>query len=335
MSRFESRLAIFMVAAVVAVIAPNVKSVSNSSPVGVDDNFEVVEGTRLDVDAPGLLVNDFDPDGDPIASGFHTDPNGGAILAMAEDGAFTYEPDPGFVGVDSFSYAVRDDLGSFAGRVVDVTITVTAAPDPTSSSSVPNGPPVGVDDAFEVAENTTLDVAAPGVVANDSDPDADPISVALITATSHGEIVATQVGSFVYTPDPGFTGVDSFRYAVEDDHGSSTGLVVGVAITVTPTTQDPTTDPTMVAGAIADAEQPSGVGPSPASTDPPVTTTMDSAASPPASTASSAAFPAALAVTGTTSNVLIPAALFGAGLLVIVFGVRRARNNADEPFEQA
>ena len=235
MSRFQSRLAMLMVAAVVAVTAPNVKSVANSPPVGVDDNFEVVEGTRLVVDAPGLLVNDFDPDGDPIASGFHSDPADGTILAMAQDGAFTYEPDPGFVGVDSFAYAVRDDLGSFTGLVVDVTITVTAAPDPTTSSSVPNGPPVGVDDAFEVAENTTLDVAAPGVVANDSDPDADPISVALITATSNGEIVAKQVGSFLYTPDPGFTGVDSFRYAVEDDQGTSTGLVVDVVITVTPT----------------------------------------------------------------------------------------------------
>jgi hypothetical protein len=287
------------------------------------------------VDAPGLLVNDFDPDGDPIASGFHSDPTSGAILAMAEDGAFTYEPDPGFVGVDTFSYAVRDGLGSFAGRVVDVTITVTAAPDPTTSSSVPNGPPVGVEDAFEVAENTTLDVVAPGVVANDSDPNADPISVSLITTTSHGQIVARQVGSFVYTPDPGFTGVDSFRYAVEDDQGSGTGLVVGVVITVTPTTPDSTTDPTMAAGAFADAEQSSGVGPSPASTDPRATTTIDSAASSPTSAASSAAFPAALAVTGTTSNVLIPAAIFGAGLLVIAFGVRRARNNADEPFEQA
>jgi hypothetical protein len=335
MSRFQSRLAVVMVAAVVAVIAPNVKSVSNSSPVGVEDNFEVVEGGRLVVDAPGLLVNDFDPDGDPIASGFHSDPTSGAILATAEDGAFAYEPDPGFVGVDSFSYAVRDDLGSFAGRVVDVTITVTAAPDPTTSSSVPNGPPMGVDDVFEVTENTTLDVAAPGVVANDSDPDADPISVVLITATSHGEIVARQVGSFVYTPDAGFTGVDSFRYAVEDDQGSSAGLVVGVVITVTPTTHDPTTDPTMAAGAFAHTGQSLGGGRSPASTDPRVTTTIDSAASPPASTASSAAFPAALAVTGTTSNVVIPAALFGAGLLVIAFGVRRARNDADEPFEQA
>ena len=148
MSRFQSRLAALMVAAVVALTAANIKSVANSPPVGVDDNFEVVEGAQLVVDAPGLLVNDFDPDGDPIASAFNSDPADGTILAMNPDGAFIYEPDPGFVGVDSFAYAVRDDLGGLTGRVVDATITVTAAPDPTTSGSDPNGPPVGVDDSI-------------------------------------------------------------------------------------------------------------------------------------------------------------------------------------------
>lgn len=325
MSRFQTRLAALMVAAVVALTAANIKSVANSPPVGVDDNFEVVEGAQLVVDAPGLLVNDFDPDGDPIASGFHSDPADGTILAMNPDGAFIYEPDPGFVGVDSFAYAVRDDLGGLTGRVVDATITVTAAPDPTTSGSDPNGPPVGVDDSFQVAENTTLEIAAPGVVANDSDPDADPISVALITATSNGELVAKQVGSFRYTPDPGFTGVDSFRYAVEDNQGTSTGLVVDAVITVTPT-PEPTTDPMIAAGYLADAEQSSGVGPSPASADPRVSMGMDSAASPAGWTSSSAALPA----TGTTSNVFIPAVLLAVGLLVIAFGVRRARNDAEQ-----
>ena len=227
MSRFQSRLAMLGVAAVVAVTASNVNSVSNSPPVGINDHFDVVEGTLLVVDAPGLLVNDFDPDGDPIASGFHSDPPDGTVLAMAPDGAFMYEPDPGFVGVDSFDYAVRDDLGSF------------------------------------------------------------------------------------------------------------TGLVVHVAITVTPTTH-PMSDPTAVAaGAIADPKRSSGVGPSAASTDPRLTMAMFSSASSAASTPSSRGVPAELAVTGTTSNVMIPAALFGAGLLVIAYGVRRARTEADERFEQA
>jgi Bacterial Ig domain len=213
-----------VVAAVVALTALNIKSVTNSPPVGVDDNFEVAEGSQLVVDAPGLLLNDFDPDGDPIASGFHSDPADGTILAMAQDGAFIYEPDPGFVGVDSFAYAVRDDLGSITSRVVDATISVTAAPDPT-------------------------------------------------------------------------------------------------------------TDPTVAAGTVVDAEQMSGLRKSPTSADPRVSMGIDSAASPAMSTSSSTTLP--LAVTGTTSNSLIPPALFGVGLLVIAFGVRRARNDADQPVEQA
>ncbi len=302
-----------LVAAVVALTALNIKSVANNPPIGVDDNFQVAAGEQLVVDAPGLLVNDVDPDGDQIASGFHSDPDGGRILAMTPDGAFIYEPDPGFVGVDSFAYAVRDDLGSVTGRVVDATITVTAATERTTSGSVRNGPPVGVDDAFEVGENRTLEIPAPGVIANDSDPDADPISVALVSATSNGKIVAEEVGSFRYTPDPGFTGADSFRYALEDNQGRSTGLVVDAVITVTPTS--------------------SGVALSPMSADPGDSTSLESSISPAGWKASSGAAPDALAVTGTTSKPLIPAVLLAVGLVVIAFGVRRAMNGADEPFE--
>ncbi len=48
---------------------------------------------RLVVDAPGLLFNDFDPDGDQLVSGFLSDPSNGRVLAMTQDGAFTYEPE--------------------------------------------------------------------------------------------------------------------------------------------------------------------------------------------------------------------------------------------------
>jgi hypothetical protein len=137
MSRFQPHLAALLAAAVVALIAVNIKSVPNSPPIGVDDSFEVAEGSLLVVDPPGLLDNDFDPDGDAIASGFHSDPADGNLLAMAQDGGFTYEPDPGFVGVDSFTYAVRDDLGSVTDRSVDATITVTAASGASTEAASP------------------------------------------------------------------------------------------------------------------------------------------------------------------------------------------------------
>jgi hypothetical protein len=137
MFRFQSHLAALLVAAVVALTAVNIKSVPNSPPIGVDDTFEVAEGSLLVVEPPGVLDNDFDPDGDAIASGFHSDPADGNILAMAQDGGFTYEPDPGFVGVDSFTYAVRDDLGTVTGQSVDATITVTAASGASTDAASP------------------------------------------------------------------------------------------------------------------------------------------------------------------------------------------------------
>jgi hypothetical protein len=87
------------------------------------------------VAAAVVAVNDFDPDGDRIASAFGGEPTHGTVLAVAEDGAFVYEPDPGFVGVDSFAYAVRDDLGTFTGLVIDVTITVTPQRHGTTAST--------------------------------------------------------------------------------------------------------------------------------------------------------------------------------------------------------
>lgn len=220
------------------VVSPNVMTSPNGTPIGVADEFETVQDTRLVVDAPGVLANDSDPDGDPISFGFNSIPANGTIFGFLDDGAFTYEPDPGFVGVDTFLYSVQDDQGNFTGATVPVTITVTAAPDPTTTDPS-NGPPVGVDDAFEVVENTGLNVAAPGVLANDFDPDGDPIEVTGVIQPAHGLVQSSAAGSFAYTPDPEFIGLDSFLYEVSDDQGNSTGLVVEVVITVTPETTDP------------------------------------------------------------------------------------------------
>ena len=225
-------LALLAMASIASAGGPHAATAApNGTPVGVDDAFEVVQDTRLDVDAPGLLANDSDPDGDPILNGFHSNPANGTILAMPQDGSFVYEPDPGFVGVDTFQYSVQDDQGNFTGLVPVVTITVIA-----------NRPPVGVDDAFEVAEGETLPVAVPGLLANDSDPDGDPIEVRAASSPSNGTLSISPAGSFQYTPDPGFSGVDGFLYAVDDDQGNSTGLVVEVVITVTPS-EPPSTGP--------------------------------------------------------------------------------------------
>src|SRR5262249_50794085 len=99
----------------------------------------------------------------------------------------------------------------------------------------PNKDPVAVNDAYIVAENGVLTVsAAAGVLANDYDPDGDPLRIcpqsrivghALLLAPTNGTVKMNEDGSFTYTPNPGFAGVDSFYYCNEDGPACVQGRV--------------------------------------------------------------------------------------------------------------
>ncbi|PKM42241.1 MAG: hypothetical protein CVV05_19070 [Gammaproteobacteria bacterium HGW-Gammaproteobacteria-1] len=80
-------------------------------------------------------------------------------------------------------------------------------------------PPVAVDDAYTAYAGSELKVAAPGVLANDTDADSTLIRVRqnLVTPPSHGTLTIYSTGYFIYTPDPGYSGSDSFRYTARDE----------------------------------------------------------------------------------------------------------------------
>ncbi|HZI51548.1 MAG TPA: Ig-like domain-containing protein, partial [Terriglobia bacterium] len=97
---------------------------------------------------------------------------------------------------------------------------------------VPNDPPVANTDAYSTDENTPLIVPAPGVLANDADADGDAVTAVLVTGPSHGTLVLNANGSFTYTPNSGFAGVDSFTYRAND--GTDPSSLSTVTITVDP-----------------------------------------------------------------------------------------------------
>ena len=85
--------------------------------------------------------------------------------------------------------------------------------DPVIVSLRLNEGPTAVDDTYETDQEVTLDVAAPGVLTNDSDPNPnDALWVDVRTGPLHGELTLNVDGSFTYVPDPGFFGEDSFEY---------------------------------------------------------------------------------------------------------------------------
>lgn len=93
-----------------------------------------------------------------------------------------------------------------------------------------NRPPVARDDIFTVQAGSSLVTTAPGVQANDSDPDGDPLVSEVLTRPLKGHLNLAPDGGFNYTPRQGFVGKDSFTYRLSD--GSQEGVAMA-AITVT------------------------------------------------------------------------------------------------------
>lgn len=200
----------------------------NDTPVGGEDAYATNEDETLTVTADGgLLLNDSDGDNDPLTAVLDSGPEHGE-LELNSDGSFSYTPVADYSGPDAFTYYATD--GSLNSELVTVQIMVNAV----------NDAPGGSNDAYAIDEDQTLTIAAEaGVLLNDSDVDSEPQSlIALLNAgPKHGSLAFNQDGSFVYTPDPDYHGVDAFTYQVSD--GSETSALLVVEITVNATNDIP------------------------------------------------------------------------------------------------
>ena len=96
-----------------------------------------------------------------------------------------------------------------------------------------NNAPVANDDSYSADEGVTLSVAAPGVLDNDSDPDNDALTAALVNGAVSGSVTLIGDGSFSYTPNTGFTGTDSFTYVANDGTVNSNAATVTITVTAT------------------------------------------------------------------------------------------------------
>ncbi|MEL7093782.1 MAG: Ig-like domain-containing protein, partial [Pseudomonadota bacterium] len=93
--------------------------------------------------------------------------------------------------------------------------------------TITNPVPVASDDAVETPLDTPV-VIAP--LTNDSDPDGDPLEVLNTSDPANGTVVINPDGTVTYTPDAGFTGVDTFTYTVDDGNGGQDTATVTVNV---------------------------------------------------------------------------------------------------------
>lgn len=96
----------------------------------------------------------------------------------------------------------------------------TTDKDGVTIATVVDLPPTAVNDDLLTQANTALSVPVPGLLANDTDPNAgDVLSAKLVTAPTHGTVSLLADGSLTYTPATGYGGTDTFTYAAVDRDG--------------------------------------------------------------------------------------------------------------------
>lgn len=116
------------------------------------------------------------------------------------------------------------------------------------AAALAGSPPVAVDDSYTTTANTPLKVAAPGVLANDSDPDGDPLTVRPVSAPTGGSLTLSPAGSFVFDPK-GLTGTFTFTYQAWDGSLASNTATVTINVTA-PAAPPPTTAPAVDGAAL-------------------------------------------------------------------------------------
>lgn len=186
----------------------------NTAPVASADSFGGTAGTPLNVTAPGVLANDSDDQNDALTAVLHSGPTGGS-LTLNGDGSFSF--DATTTGTYSFEYVASD--GALDSAPATVTINLTANTAPTAAA-----------DAFNGTEGQALNVPSPGVLANDSDPEGQPLTATLNSGPANGSLNLNPDGAFTYTPNAGFSGADSFTYTAGDGALSSPAATVSLSI---------------------------------------------------------------------------------------------------------
>jgi VCBS repeat-containing protein len=161
-----------------------------------------------------------DPGGGTLAYKLTSAPAGMTIDGGS--GLVSWTPTHAQVGVNGAALVVSNPAGLIAKQGFSVTVTAL------------NSAPAATADSYTATAGTALNVAAPGVLANDRDPDGDAMTAVLATAPAHGTLTLNADGSFRYTPATGYSGSDGFTYKASDGKAASAATAVALSVQAAP-----------------------------------------------------------------------------------------------------
>jgi hypothetical protein len=239
-------------APVVTTTVANLGYTENAGPVAIDTGLTVTDpdsaqltGATVTIAAPGFSSAQDELD--------FTDQNGITGAYNDATGVLTLS---GTASVPNYQTALRSvaytnvSESPSASRTISFQATDSAATSNAATRGIAitaiNDPPTAVNDTASTDEDTTLNVAVPGVLANDTDVDAGDTKTVdrlngnvVLTGTSlKGAAVTINAnGSYSYNPGSIFQGLstgqsdtDSFTYRMSDSGGASSTATVNLTI---------------------------------------------------------------------------------------------------------
>lgn len=194
-------------------------TVGDAAPTAADETVSTPYGHPVTID---VLADATDPNsGDTLTVTGATTPVHGTVVRNPGD-TLTYTANPGFSGTDTFDFVVDDGKGGSDTGTVTVTVT--------------DGAPTAHADAVTAEANQPTTVP---VLANDTDPNNDPLTVTIDSQPAHGTAVVAPDSTVTYTPAAGYRGTDSFHYTVSDGHGGTAGATVALTVVNSPPVAGP------------------------------------------------------------------------------------------------
>ena len=177
----------------------------NDLPVAEGQAVTTSENTPVSINLAGS-----DVDGDALTYMINDGPAHGVLTGTLPN--LTYTPFDYYSGTDVFSFYVSDGISN--SNSANVTILILDI----------NYLPIVFNQSLSTSQNSPLAILLTGM-----DPDGDMLSFFTITPPEHGILSGTAPNP-VYTPDPGYTGSDSFTFAASDQQGNSNNGVISIQV---------------------------------------------------------------------------------------------------------
>ena len=194
-----------------ATVSITVEAV-NDAPVAIDDVVAAQEDVLLE--NINVLDNDTDSDGNPLTVTNAVSAAGGVVTINA-DGTLSYQAPANFTGPDTINYTIDDGAGGTSTAVVNIDVAPVAD--------------LAAADDFNTGDEDT--VISGSVADNDTTLSGGALTYAVESTVENGALTFNADGSYEYTPNPNFSGVDSFTYVVTDaDSGESSTQSVSLTM---------------------------------------------------------------------------------------------------------